>query len=146
MQVDTFGSADPYVCVSALSDVGDHAAVTHNAKAQETHLTKDGTWEMHPQHKTKTIKNELNPVFDEDFVLSHVLTSTVAKNSLQAEELVRQDLTLLLTVHDWNRVGHDMGCRTHRIREIHLIQPNVQCHYTASCTAVYTAIIIWPKH
>ena len=73
MQVDTFGSADPYVCVSALSDVGDHAAVTHNAKAQETHLTKDGTWEMHPQHKTKTIKNELNPVFDEDFVLSHVL-------------------------------------------------------------------------
>ena len=108
MQVDTFGSADPYVCVSAISDVGDHAAVTHNPKAQETHLTKDGIWEMHPQHKTKTIKNELNPVFDEDFVLSHVLASTVATNSLQAKELVRQDLTLLLTVHDWNRVGHDV--------------------------------------
>jgi len=59
------------VCVSALETAGTEL-VTHNAKLAEGHSGKDGAWEIHPQGQTKTIKNELNPVFDEDFVLTAV--------------------------------------------------------------------------
>ena len=60
-------------------------------------------WVLPPQGTTKTIKNELNPVFEEDFVIDH--TAAVHGNSSQ--ELQGQDVMLFVTVHDWNRTSSD---------------------------------------
>ena len=36
----------------------------------QAHANKHGGCTIHPQGQTKTLKNELNPSFEEDFILS----------------------------------------------------------------------------
>ena len=72
-QVDVFGLADPYVCVSAIAVPGSEK-VLHGAKITAAQVSKSGQWLIKPQGMTKTVKNELNPIFEEQFVLD----STVA--------------------------------------------------------------------
>jgi hypothetical protein len=106
IQVDTFGSADPYVCVSALavSRAADHA--THDHKAKEAQKMSSGSWVLPPQGLTKTLKNELNPVFEEDFVID--CAQVLDESTCKSKELTGQDVTLLVTVHDWNRTSSDV--------------------------------------
>ena len=100
-QVYTFGSADPYVCISAIPAASTEK-LAHDSKAKETQRSQSGQWVLPPQGTTKTIKNELNPVFEEDFVIDR--TASVDNNS---QELNGQDITLFVTVHDWNRTSSD---------------------------------------
>ena len=51
-QVDTFGSADPFVCVSAFAVSGFTGNVMHDAKAKEAYISKSGVWRMNPQVST----------------------------------------------------------------------------------------------
>ena len=44
--------------------------VRHNSKVKQGQASKDGYWELKPQGQTKTIKNQLNAVFEEDFVVT----------------------------------------------------------------------------
>ena len=76
----------------------------HNSKVKQGQLSKDGYWELKPQGQTKTIKNELNPVFEE----SLVVTSSAAILDQKEEAIERQEVELLVTVHDWNRTSADV--------------------------------------
>jgi hypothetical protein len=78
--------------------------VRHNSKVKQGQLSKDGYWELKPQGQTKTIKNELNPVFEESFVV----TSSAAILNQSEEAIQRQEVELLVTVHDWNRTSADV--------------------------------------
>ena len=90
------------MCVSALPISGQR--VRHNSKVKQGQLSKDGYWELKPQGQTKTIKNELNPVFEESFVV----TSSAAILTKEEEAIKRQGVALLVTVHDWNRPSSDV--------------------------------------
>jgi hypothetical protein len=56
------GSADPYVCLSAVP-TGATGALVHNRKATSAFLGASG-WELPPQRTSKTIMGTLNPVFE----------------------------------------------------------------------------------
>ena len=44
--------------------------VRHNSKVKQGQASKDGYFELKPQGQTKMVKNQLNPVFEEDFVIT----------------------------------------------------------------------------
>ncbi len=110
-QVDVFGLADPYVCVSAIAVPGNEK-VLHDAKITAAQVFKSGQWLIKPQGMTKTVKNELNPIFEEQFVLD----STVATQNTLAEEIRGQGVCLLVSLHDWNRTSSDVFMGACRIK------------------------------
>jgi len=146
-QVDTFGLADPYVCVSAISVAGSENT-THDAKIKQAHASKTGQWLIKPQGTTKTMKNELNPTFEEDFVLD----STLATQNTLAEEIRGQEVVLLVSVHDWNRTSSDVLMGSFRIKmaandkgrpkkQIHVLQNEAGTSVTDKSGTVSTVVL-----
>jgi hypothetical protein len=146
-QVDTFGLADPYVCVSAISVAGSENT-THDAKIKQAHASKTGQWLIKPQGTTKTVKNELNPTFEEDFVLD----STLATQNTLAEEIRGQEVVLLVSVHDWNRTSSDVLMGSFRIKmaandkgrpkkQIHVLQNEAGTSVTDKSGTVSTVVL-----
>ncbi len=57
------GSADPYICLSAMLAPAVQKIV-HNRKLSFAELGSNGLLELPPQATTKTIMNNLSPVFE----------------------------------------------------------------------------------
>jgi hypothetical protein len=148
-QVDVFGLADPYVCVSAIAVPGSEK-VLHDAKITAAQVSKSGQWLIKPQGMTKTVKNELNPIFEEQFVLD----STVAIQNTLAEEIHGQEVCLLVSVHDWNRTSSDVfmgACRIKMVvsnaghsdteNQVHVIQNEAGASLTDKSGKVSTVVL-----
>jgi hypothetical protein len=151
-QVDVFGLADPYVCLSAIA-VPDCEKVLHDAKITAAQVSKSGQWLVKPQGMTKTVKSDLNPIFEEQFVLY----TTVATQNTLAEEIRGQEVCLLVSVHDWNRTSSDVFMGACRIKmaakdnsnaghsntenQVHVIQNEAGASLTDTSGKVSTVVL-----
>lgn len=133
--------------MSAISVAGSENT-THDAKIKQAHASKTGQWLIKPQGTTKTMKNELNPTFEEDFVLD----STLATQNTLAEEIRGQEEVLLVSVHDWNRTSSDVLMGSFRIKmavndkgrpkkQIHVLQNEAGTSVTDKSGTVSTVVL-----
>ncbi|EKX32126.1 hypothetical protein GUITHDRAFT_148823, partial [Guillardia theta CCMP2712] len=95
-KVDTFGSADPYVSMTLVDT--DPTNLCHGNCSNTQDLPT-----VIAQHKTQIVKNNLHPMFEESFIFEH---SIIPDRNI-VHDLNQQDVYLLVSVTDWNRIHED---------------------------------------